>query len=245
MRPATAKLLSRGGDEMSREDRTARLPHVSESEWITPEQFHAAEGVNDWRVLAAGVCTRFHTGTFPGAVELAAAIGAVAGLDGANPGLDVRPEGVLVQLRAVPGRGLRTSDIDLARRVSAVAAARGARPEPGTLQDVLVTVDARAAADIMPFWRAVLGYAQRGDEDLVDAFGRGPSFWFQAMDAPRSQRNRLHIDVFVPHDLAKARVAAALAAGGHLVSDEHAPSWWVVADSEGNQACVASWVGRG
>jgi 4a-hydroxytetrahydrobiopterin dehydratase len=39
-------------------------------------------------------------------------------------------------------------------------------------------------------------------------------------------------------------VAAALAAGGRLVSDEHAPSWWTLADAEGNEADVASWLGR-
>src|SRR5574341_1891532 len=79
----------------------------------------------------------------------------------------------------------------------------------------------------------------RGDspEDLIDPHGRGTSFWFQQMDAPRPQRNRIHIDVWVPHDQAEARVAAAIAAGGHLVTDEHAPSWWVLADAEGNEAC--------
>ncbi len=39
-------------------------------------------------------------------------------------------------------------------------------------------------------------------------------------------------------------VTAALAAGGRLVSDEHAPQWWVLADAEGNEVCVATWVGR-
>jgi 4a-hydroxytetrahydrobiopterin dehydratase len=48
----------------------------------------------------------------------------------------------------------------------------------------------------------------------------------------------------VPHDQAEQRVAAAIAAGGRLVTDEHAPAWWVLADPEGNQACVATWVGR-
>jgi 4a-hydroxytetrahydrobiopterin dehydratase len=98
----------------------------------------------------------------------------------------------------------------------------------------------------MPFWRAVLGYRDRGDspEDLIDPHGRGPSFWFQQMDAPRPQRNRIHIDVWVPHDQAEARIAAALAAGGHLVTDEHAPAWWVLADAEGNEACVAPWMSR-
>jgi 4a-hydroxytetrahydrobiopterin dehydratase len=63
----------------------------------------------------------------------------------------------------------------------------------------------------MPFWRAVLGYQERGDSpgDLSDPHGRGAPFWFQQMDVPRPQRNRIHIDVWVPHDQAEARVAAA------------------------------------
>ena len=79
----------------------------------------------------------------------------------------------------------------------------------------------------MPFWRAVLGYEYRADspdEDLIDPRGRGPSLWFQKMDTPRPQRSRIHFDVWVPHDQAEARIAAALAAGGRLVSEEHGPS---------------------
>ncbi|WUK52311.1 hypothetical protein OG836_11005 [Micromonospora zamorensis] len=45
-------------------------------------------------------------------------------------------------------------------------------------------------------------------------------------------------------DQAEARIAAALAADGNLLSDAHAPLWWVLADAEGNEACVATWVGR-
>ncbi len=65
------------------------------------------------------------------------------------------------------------------------------------------------------------------------------------MDAPRPRRNRVHIDIAVPHEQAEARTADALAAGGHLVSDAHAPMWRVLADPEGNEACIATWVGRG
>jgi len=61
---------------------------------------------------------------------------------------------------------------------------------------------------------------------------------------PRPQRNRIHIDVWVPHDQAEARVATAIAAGGRLVSDEHAPEWWSLADAEGNEADVATTMGR-
>ncbi|MEJ8670307.1 VOC family protein [Streptomyces sp. MS1.AVA.1] len=55
---------------------------------------------------------------------------------------------------------------------------------------------------------------------------------------PRPQRNTLHVDVWVPHDRAEARVEAAIAAGGRLVDDTHAPSLWILADPEGNEACV-------
>ncbi|WP_245171080.1 VOC family protein [Streptomyces decoyicus] len=56
---------------------------------------------------------------------------------------------------------------------------------------------------------------------------------------------RVHVDVRVPYDQAEARTAAALAAGGRLVNDADAPSHWVLADAEGNEACVgvAGWTG--
>jgi hypothetical protein len=46
------------------------------------------------------------------------------------------------------------------------------------------------------------------------------------------------------HDQAEARVAAALAAGGTLVSDRFAPMWWTLADPEGNEVDLATWIGR-
>lgn len=90
----------------------------------------------------------------------------------------------------------------------------------------------------------MLGYTERGPVDLVDRHGHGPTLGLQPTDAPRSQCNSIHIDISVPHDQAEARIAAAIAAGGQLVTDRYAPAWWVLADSEGNEACVATWMGR-
>ena len=50
--------------------------------------------------------------------------------------------------------------------------------------------------------------------------------------------------MYVPHDEVQARLDAALAAGGTLVTDRFAPSWWVVADAEGNEACLCTWQPR-
>jgi 4a-hydroxytetrahydrobiopterin dehydratase len=128
----------------------------------------------------------------------------------------VRGEGVTVRLiTSTPDYyGMSERDVELARRISAVARELGVPADPTAVQTVQVTIDALVAPEVMPFWRAVLGYEYRGDspdEDLVDPHGRGASLWFQRMDAPRPQRNRIHIDVWVPHDQAEARIAAALA----------------------------------
>jgi 4a-hydroxytetrahydrobiopterin dehydratase len=140
--------------------------------------------------------------------------------------------------------GLSRRDAELARDISAAAHRLGAAADPTAVQDVQVSLDALDIPAVRAFWRAVLGYREVGDEDLLDPHSRGPSMWFQAMDGPRPPRNRIHVDVFVPHDQAETRVAAALAAGGRLVTAGHAPSWWVLADPEGNEVCVATWMGR-
>jgi 4a-hydroxytetrahydrobiopterin dehydratase len=64
------------------------------------------------------------------------------------------------------------------------------------------------------------------------------------MSEPRPQRNRIHLDISVPHDEARRRIENALAAGGVLVSDTEAPAFWVLADAEGNEACITTWQGR-
>jgi 4a-hydroxytetrahydrobiopterin dehydratase len=50
--------------------------------------------------------------------------------------------------------------------------------------------------------------------------------------------------VTVSHDEAPGRLARALAAGGRLVSDDRAPAFWVLADAEGNEACICTWQSR-
>jgi 4a-hydroxytetrahydrobiopterin dehydratase len=213
-------------------------------ERITAGQFHAANGVEDWRVLYNGACTYFRTGSFAIGVALVDAIGALADAANHHPDVDLRYPGVTVRMMTHEVDGLSQRDVELARQISTAAGELNVVADPSAVQTVQVTIDMLVSADVMPFWRAVLGYRELGDEDLVDPHGGGPPFWFQAMDAPRPQRNRIHIDISVPHDQAEARVKAAIAAGGHLVSDEHAPSWWTLADAEGNEADVATWVGR-
>jgi 4a-hydroxytetrahydrobiopterin dehydratase len=212
-------------------------------EWITPRQFHESTGVDDWRVLANAVCAHFRTESFGAGVDLLEAIGEVAAA-AHDPDVDVRATGVTVRLMADERHGLSRRDAELARDISTAARRLGATADPAAVQDVQVGIDALDIPAVRAFWRAVLGYREVGEEDLLDPHARGPSLWFQQMDAPRRERNRIHLDVSVPHDQAEARVAAALAAGGRLVTAGHAPSWWVLADAEGNEVCVTTWMGR-
>ena len=117
----------------------------------------------------------------------------------------------------------------------------GVAADPSRVQTVQIAIDALVIPDVLPFWKAVLGYDQRGDEDVVDPFGRTPSVWFQQMNAPRPGRGRIHVDVSLPADQIEARLAAGIAAGGHVVNDSFAPQWWTLADAEGNEVDLAPW----
>ena len=217
---------------------------------ITPSQFHESEGAEDWRVLAEGACAFFRTGSFAESARLIEAIAALAGTAHHAPDVDVRRDGVTVRLITIADDwyGPSRRDLDLAQRISAGARDLGFAADPSALQSLLVIPGAPDTAAIMPFWRAVLGYEGRADspdEDLVDPWMRGASFWFEPMDEPRADGNgAIHVAVWVPPEQAEARVAAALAAGGRMVRDRFAPSWWTLADAAGNEADIATTVGR-
>jgi 4a-hydroxytetrahydrobiopterin dehydratase len=218
-------------------------------ERLSPMQFLDAVGVDDWRVVGDGACAFFRTDSFAASARLVQGIGEVAATEG-SPDVDVRKEGVTVRLITIADdyMGMSQRDVELARRISAVAHEHGVSADPSAVQSALVIVGSLATPEVMPFWQAVLGYDRRLDspeEDLVDPGDRGPAFWFETMDEPRADGGgAIHIAVWVPHDQAEPRVAAALAAGGRMVRDEFAPAWWTLADAAGNEADVATVMSR-
>jgi 4a-hydroxytetrahydrobiopterin dehydratase len=213
-------------------------------ELISPQQFHEAVGVKGWRVVARSAGAYFDTGSFERGVELVNEIATLAAAQNHHPDVDLRYSSVTVRLFTHEVGGLSERDVELAQKISLSAETLGLLADPTRVEEVQVAIDALDIPRVRAFWRAVLNYRDEGDEDLLDPGAREPAFWFQQMDAPRPERNCIHIDVYVPHDVAKDRVAAAIAAGGRLVTDEFAPSWWVLADPEGNEACVATWQAR-
>lgn len=210
-------------------------------ERISPRQFHEAEGVEDWRVLYDGAMTYFATGSFTKGVELVDSIGRLADAANHHPDVDLRYAGVTVTLTTHEVGDISDRDVTLAQKISLAATALGIQADPAKLQVFQVSIDALVIPDVLPFWCAVLGYDQLGGADAVDPHSRGPVITFQQMDTSRPQRNRIHIDVSLPSDQAVQRVAAAIAAGGHMVNDANAPRWWTLADAEGNEVDIAPW----
>jgi len=212
---------------------------------MTAPEFAALDGLGDWRYLLGAIVAEFRAGSFPDAGSLVAAVTAAAEAADHHPEITVRyPDRVRVGLTTHVIGGLSDVDVEMARTVSAIARAAGAVAEPRTPQALEIAIDTMDADRIRPFWKAVMGYRDASDGSLFDPLRIGPAIWFQQMDAPRTERGRFHLDVTVAHDEAEARVAAAVAAGGTLVSDAFARAWWILADADGNEACVCTWQDR-
>jgi 4a-hydroxytetrahydrobiopterin dehydratase len=218
---------------------------------VTATAFHARTDLADWRYALGCVEASYRCGTFEGATALASGIAAAAERARHHPDLDVRyPDLLRVALTTHAVDAVTDLDVDLAGEISALAAAAGAVPQPGAAQALEVAIDVMDLDAVRPFWKAILDYEDapaRPDGRvvaIVDPVRIGPAFWFQQMEEPRLQRNRIHIDVTVPHDVAEARIADALAAGGTLVSDRRARAFWILADREGNEACICTWQDR-
>jgi 4a-hydroxytetrahydrobiopterin dehydratase len=216
---------------------------------MTPDEFHESDGVADWRVLGEGAQAFWRTGSLSESARFVTAIAAVAETADHAPDIDIRPDGVSLRLltRSDDGFGMTRRDLDLARRISAVAREHGLSADPTAVQSLLLVVGAPGGTDVFPFWRAALGYDPRPDspdEDLVDPHRRDTNVWFEEMAQARGDGGgALHVGIFVPPEAAEARVAAALAAGGRLVRDR-GPMWWTLADGAGNEADIATTQGR-
>jgi 4a-hydroxytetrahydrobiopterin dehydratase len=181
--------------------------------------------------------------SFPDAVQLAQLVGEDAEQLDHHPDIDIRWRTVTFTLSTHSAGGVTQLDIELAHRIlaSAIVVKAETLPAPERVEIALDCVDVDT---IRPFWTAGLGYRPQrlssGEFELHDPAGRGPVLWFQRMEPPRTERGRFHLDVYVAADQALDRVRSCLEAGGRLVSDAHAPSWWVLADPEGNELCVCT-----
>lgn len=203
-------------------------------------------GLDDWRLLAQALHARFHTGDFVTGLAFVTAVTELAERAGHHP--DVTLTYPFVDLKLVSHDVSRVTrrDLDLARRISEIAREQGVDADPGATTEIELALDTADLAAVGPFWAALLTGSpdSLAGDDVVDPGGRVPLLWFQHTDAHDTPRQRFHLDVWVPHDLAGERIAAAVAAGGRVVDDGNAPAFVVLADPEGNRACVCTCLDR-
>lgn len=211
---------------------------------MTTRRLSAADveraGIPDWRLLVRALHTRFETGDWATGQALLERIGAAAEEANHHPDVRLGYGHLDVALMSHDAGAVTERDLAMARTISALATEAGvvARPEQvARIEIALDTADAPAAAR---FWSAVLGIESDSSDEVADLAEQLPTLWFQDTDAHAEPRQRFHLDLWVPPELAQQRIDAALAAGGSLVSDSEAPSFWVLADPEGNKVCICT-----
>lgn len=213
-------------------------------EKLTAAQVAELDGLDDWRVVLGALRTSFATPDMSAGAEFVSRVVAVANEANHHPDLGVRYVRVMVDLVTHDAGGLTMKDVEMARTISGVAAEMGLSAEPEVRQVLEICVDAMDIDGVRPFWEAVTGFDADDAGDLLDRDTGSGVVWFQQMDEPRPQRNRIHIDINVSVEVAEGRLASALDAGGTLLRSESAPAFWVLADPEGNEVCLSTSAGR-
>jgi len=212
---------------------------------LTSQQILDAS-LDDWRALAQALHARYLTGDFATGIRFVTAVGEAAEAANHHPDVTLKYRYVDLKLISHDVGRLTERDLTLARRISEIAREHGIAADPSALAEVELALDTADVEAQGPFWAALLtGSPEAVDgDDVVDPKERVPLLWFQHSDAHETPRQRFHLDLWVSHDVADERIAAAVAAGGRVVDAEQAPSFTVLADPEGNRVCVCTFLGR-
>ena len=216
----------------------------------------AEANLTDWRKLAQGLHARYVVGDFGTGARFVVAVGEAGDALGHHPRVSIGTGYVDLELvsddavyRDDEGtehviEWVTQQDVDLARRITEIAADRGVAADPASVSEIELGLDTAHSGTIAPVWAALLtGSAEsqgRGSpsDEIRDATGRVPNLWFGDADELETPRQRFHIEVYVAPEVAEQRIAAALAAGGTVVDDRDAPSLTVIADQDGNTGSV-------
>lgn len=212
---------------------------------LTTEQILEAR-LADWRKLAQALHARFLTGDFATGLRFVSAVSEAAEAANHHPDLSLTYPHVDAKLISHDVGSVTQRDVDLARRISEIARVQGIEADPHAAAEIEFALDTADVAAVGPFWAALLTGSTDAlhGSDVIDPKGRVPLLWFQDTDSHRTPRQRFHLDLWLPHDIAEERIAAAVAAGGTVVDNENAPSFVVLADPEGNRSCVCTCLDR-
>ncbi len=212
----------------------------------TPEILDA--GLDDWRKLAQALHTRYRIKDFNAGAAFVVAIAEAAEAANHHPDLKMTYGVVDVSLCThEDGLWVTQKDIDLARRISQIAREKGLEPEPAAVTQLEIALDTAHVNGVAPFWSVLLTGSPDNTvyDSVFDPASRVPGLWFQDTDEHETPRQRWHFDLWLAPEVAEERIKAAVEIGGSVVDDSEAPSFTVLADPDGNKACVCTCLERG
>ena len=202
-----------------------------------------------WAQITGSLKARFHTPDFATGLRLANLIGESAERWDHHPDVNITYRDVVVTLVSHDVGGITSRDLRMARLIGEHAAALGLSHDVSGLTQLEPGLDTSNGAAVAPFYAALLGTELTRGEP-ADPSGQTPTLWWQeapegeeenrAALPPSDHEQRWHFDVWVAEEEGPARVQAALEAGGRLVSEAQAPSYWVLEDPDGNRHCVCT-----
>jgi len=216
----------------------------------------AEANLTEWRKLAQGLHARYLIADFSAGARFVAAVGEAGDALGHHPRVSMGNGYVDLKLVSADAiyrdsegteyvvEWVTQQDIDLARRITEIAADHGIEADPAAVTQIELGLDTGRSATIAPVWAALLtGHPEsqgRGSpsDEIRDATGRVPNLWFGDLDEQETPRQRFHVEVYVAPEVAEQRIAAAVAAGGTVVDDSNGPSLTVIADQDGNTGIV-------
>ncbi len=214
---------------------------------ITPAEFDALDGLDDWRYAMGAIHATFLADSYT-AGRRARERHRAGSRAHATPSRHRRP-------LSRPRRTSRSTthaagrfdrrDVELARRCVG-ARGRGRRtvpsrtpPRSSSSRSTRSTPIASARSG-RPCW-ATTTPAERWSIPGAS----GPPMWFQQMDEPRTERSRFHVDVTVrPRHRRRARSPPRWLPVARSSAIASPAVWWVLADADGNEACVCTWQDR-
>ena len=209
-----------------------------------------AADLADWRKLAQRLHARYRVADATAAAALVSDAVHAATAASLADHLEATLATGHVDLRLFTRQGgsvwVTSDDVALARTLGEVAERHGAVAAPTEVTQVEMGLDTAQHTTIAPFWGVVLTGSTDGvvSDSVFDPTDRVQSVWFQETEPHEAPRQRWHPDVWVPPEVAGARIAAAVAAGGSVVDDSEAPSFTVLADADGNRVCICTVLDR-
>ena len=100
-------------------------------------------------------------------------------------------------------------------------------------------VDVNDRTAVLGWWREALGWSVVSAGDTDELVGpEGVRVWFQEVPEPKTVKNRLHLDVYLPRSDVPALRARLVDELGGRVLDDSFDHWVVLADPEGNELCL-------